>query len=120
MFMDTRLATTRFRIQQWTDIIKEKQASGLHTEEFCRQNGLSIHAYYYWNRKIKETLLSETEPSFVRLNNPASVSDIHHPLSGNQGFVPEITVSVDRFLIGINSDTPNSLLANVLETLSRV
>lgn len=39
--MNTRLAATNIRIQQWTAVFKAKAESGLTVDEYCEQNGIS-------------------------------------------------------------------------------
>ena len=56
--MDTRLATTNIRIQQWTAIFKAKAESGLTVDEYCEQNDISRNAYYYWLRRARNATSS--------------------------------------------------------------
>ena len=58
--MDTRLATTNIRIQQWTAIFKAKDESGLIMDEYCKQNGISRNVYYYWLRRARNAALEHT------------------------------------------------------------
>lgn len=39
-------------ISLWQERIADKKASGLKLEEWCAQNQLTTHSYYYWRRKI--------------------------------------------------------------------
>lgn len=36
----------------WERRLKEIKDSSLSVSEYCRNNSLSIHQYYYWRRKI--------------------------------------------------------------------
>ena len=65
--MDTKLATTQIRIQQWAAVIHDRQESGLKVDEYCEQHGLSRNAYYYWLRKVKEAALTQT--GFVEIQS---------------------------------------------------
>ncbi|WP_154669408.1 IS66 family insertion sequence element accessory protein TnpA [Ruminiclostridium cellobioparum] len=51
--MDTRLATTNIRIQQWAAVFKAKAELGLTVDEYCDQNGITRNAYYYWLRRAR-------------------------------------------------------------------
>ena len=41
------------KIALWEERIQEKQASGLSVEEWCQQNQLTKHSYYYWKKRIE-------------------------------------------------------------------
>lgn len=55
------------RLQNWTQIIGERQASGLTNKEFCAQRGISEKTYYYWLRKVREASTEVTGPQLIRL-----------------------------------------------------
>ena len=46
-----------YRLQEWSQIIQAGQNSGLSKREFCRQNGISERQYYYWLKKLRETVV---------------------------------------------------------------
>ena len=62
--MDNKAATTQIRIQQWTEIIQDRSASGLTVDDYCESHGLSRNQYYYWLRKVKSRIL-ESAPQLV-------------------------------------------------------
>ena len=47
-----RQMATRNREQFWRQVLQEQRTSGLGHSEFCRQKGLSTHAYFWWKRQI--------------------------------------------------------------------
>ena len=63
-----------YRKQQRTKIIRERQNSGLSNKEYCRQNGLSERAYYYWLRKLRQTAAEEM-PQIIEMETPATKED---------------------------------------------
>lgn len=67
--MDTKVATTHIRIQQWTEIIQDWNTSGLTVDNYCESHGLSRNQYYYWLRKVKTRIL-ESAPQLVELKIP--------------------------------------------------
>lgn len=117
--MDTKLATTNIRMQQWAAIFQEKTSSGLTVDEYCDQNGISRNAYYYWLRRIKETALLNSRTTFVELAaakiEPTAVlpatSEFAH------SFVPQLIIEQNGFVIGVCADTPKELLTLALETV---
>jgi hypothetical protein len=75
---------TKFRRDQWEKLITDYQNSGLKVDEWCEQNHISRHAYYYWLRKIRkqacESILpdlpkEEKSVAFAKLEVQTSVKD---------------------------------------------
>lgn len=56
-----------YRLQEWSQIIQAGQNSGLSKQEFCRQNGISERQYYYWLKKLRETVVETASPRLVHL-----------------------------------------------------
>jgi hypothetical protein len=57
--MDIKLATEKYRSSQWMEIIRDRKESGLRVEDFCLEKGISKHAYYYWQRKLRKAACTE-------------------------------------------------------------
>ena len=63
-----------YRKQQWAQIIRECQSSGLSNKEYCRQQGISEKTYYYWLKKLRSAA-TEGIPQIVEVEAPASMED---------------------------------------------
>jgi len=107
--MNTKLATTQIRINEWAAIIKDCKASGMKVDEYCQQHAISRDAYYYWLRKVKEAALQQA--GFVELpvpeNKPTPATD----------FAVQMVVKVAGTELGINNETPTELLVRILEVI---
>ena len=112
--MDTKLATTQIRIQQWAAIVKDRHESGLKVEDYCEQHGLSRNAYYYWLRKVKEAALIQT--GFVEIQPEDAAPDPSSVETSGESdpFTPQMTVSIKGVSLGIRQDTPRDLLVRVI------
>ena len=65
-----------YRLQGWSKIIQECQASGLSNREFCTQRGIPEKKYYYWLRKLRKTAAaSMPPPQLVRLEESSGASE---------------------------------------------
>ena len=64
---DVLAVRDEYRLQSWTEIIRECQASGLTNKEFCAQRGIAEKTYYYWLRKVRTAATAVMEPQLVRL-----------------------------------------------------
>ena len=49
------------RMNEWRQLIHERQQSGQSVRAWCLQNGIRENSYYYWLRTIREEALRETE-----------------------------------------------------------
>ncbi len=67
--MDTRVATTKIRIQKWVDIFRDRTQSGLKVDDYCKEHQLSRNSYYYWMRHVTETDLSLLVRSLLNLKS---------------------------------------------------
>ena len=63
-----------YRRQQWTQIIRDCQNSGLSNKEYCRQHGISEKTYYYWLRKLR-TAAAERMAQIVEMEAPDTKDD---------------------------------------------
>lgn len=113
-YMDTKLATTQIRIQQWAAIINDRHESGLKVDDYCEQHGLSRNAYYYWLRKVKEAAL--TQAGFVEIQSVITAPESSSKTSQNESisFTPQMLVSLNGISLGIRQDTPMDLFAGVI------
>ena len=48
-------------MNEWRQLIHERQQSGQSVRTWCLQNGIRENSYYYWLRIIREEALRETE-----------------------------------------------------------
>jgi transposase-like protein len=112
--MDTRLATTNIRIQQWTAVFKAKAESGLTVDEYCDQNGITRNAYYYWLRRARTAALENIQTNFVELKVPKTEAFPQAP-TVTHSFIPQLIIEKNGLVIGIDSNTPKELLALALE-----
>ena len=53
---------TSHREEQRKQLIPECRNSGMTVSDWCEKNNLSVNAYYYWLRKIRKSILSESLP----------------------------------------------------------
>lgn len=56
-----------YRMQQWGEIIRERQESGLSIKDYCTQHGIAEKTYYYWLRKLRAAAAESVTPQLVRL-----------------------------------------------------
>lgn len=59
-------------LDKWTAIFQEQKDSGLTVKDWCAQNNVSPHAYYYWKRLAKEAYMDSVLPEIVPIALPAT------------------------------------------------
>ena len=59
-------------LAKWTAIFQEQKDSGLTVKDWCAQNNVSHHAYYYWKRLAKEAYMDSVLPEIVPIALPAT------------------------------------------------
>lgn len=91
---DVLKVRSEYRLQEWTEIIRQCQNSGLSNKAFCQQNGISEKSYYYWLRKLRNTLAESNVPQLVQLESAPDVvpdSMIHIQFRGASMDLPGTT-----------------------------
>lgn len=109
---------SQLRLQQWTKIISDCQASDMTVVAWCEANNINIKSYYYWLRKVRNHTL-EQMPQLTE-NLPAAIADdpvtfkrldVQTPISGTTAAViirlPNATVEVSE---GTSQQTVQAVL----------
>ena len=79
--MDTKLATTKVRLESWTNIIRERSASGQNVKVWCKENNIPEGQYYYWLRRVKEAALTASGSRTVEICMPGQESSVTEPVT---------------------------------------
>ena len=85
---------TQVRCNNWTGIFHARKESGLTVRDWCSQNNVSIHAYYYWLRKLRKQALQD-----------AGITSGLTPVASPQ------LVKVPDQLLSVQSDAPDEGIA---------
>ena len=119
--MDTRQIATELRLQHWAGIMRERKEKGLSVRQWCRENGVGEKTYYYWQRKLRETVCRELLPGKVESDNQAVVP------SGWAKCEPEpkadetsgaVIIEIGKCRITATSSTDPELLGKVCRALT--
>ena len=49
------------RLKQWTEMVRQRNESGLNVSQWCRQNGINQKTYYYRLNRVRKALCGEVE-----------------------------------------------------------
>ena len=78
------------RMNEWRQLVHERQQSGQSVRAWCLQNGIRENSYYYWLRIIREEALRETEnrsSTLVRVEPDKLAVETGSPQSSSGGIV---------------------------------
>ena len=53
MVINTRKIAAEYRLTHWSQIMKERSASGMTIKAYYEINGIHPNVYHYWQRKIR-------------------------------------------------------------------
>ena len=54
-----------FQLQEWSGMLRQRKESGLTVRDWCQEQGLAEHIYYYRLRKLRQaacTALEQAQP----------------------------------------------------------
>ena len=119
--MSVSNVTREYRLSQWFPIVKACRESGLSVKEWCKQNNIIDHQFYYWQRKLREVAseaisVDEGNPSrFVQLPTTTCTSTV-----SSEPFKTSMIVRVGNASIELSDHVQPEMLAQVLKVLSDV
>jgi transposase-like protein len=115
--MDMRKVAREVRLSKWSQILQEQNASGQSVHIWCAENGIDRQQYYYWQRKLRESVVNSlaerseslalAQPTFTEISTPSSVSN-----------TDVITVRVGEAVAEITGEPSPAVLEMVLRILS--
>ena len=99
------------RLENWTARIMACRGSGMTVRAWCQENGLSEKTYYYWQRRLFQTLSEQQQviqqPAFAEITPTPNV----RPSSG---------VAVTIRIHGVETEIYNGADAATVETVLRI
>lgn len=115
--MNTREIAAEYRLAHWTQIIRERNESGLSVKAYCKNAGFHENVYYYWQRKLREAACEQMNASgFAEVKLEVSPTQLALPEAGRQG---QLHMEVGGIRISADSAYPQAKLASLLRELSR-
>jgi transposase-like protein len=55
----------RLTAEEWQKHFDEQPKSGKRVTDYCRENGLTVHKFYYWRVRLREQAGESTGSGFV-------------------------------------------------------
>lgn len=57
----------RDKLEVWSKRVRDCRSSGKTVQQWCEENGVNSKTYYYWQRKLFELAVEQSEPVFVEM-----------------------------------------------------
>lgn len=121
--MNTREATRKYRLSQWTEIIREYRGSGQTVSAWCNDHNINSKSYYYWLRRVREAAC-EALPTISSGNNTIVPVDIPVPAADINSIAhnssPDILLRFGSVTLEIHNNASEALIENTLRALQNI
>ena len=109
-------ATKIIRYQNWVEIFREWSASGLSKSRFCRERGIHVKSFFYYQHMVRSILADQAginslanisgkeadRPAIIKLQEPESEQT-------------SVTFSMNGVRLSVPEDIPTDFLAKLME-----
>ena len=121
MQMNTRALANELRLSHWSTIVQDCQASQLTTKAYCEASGIKEHAYYYWQRKLREAAVGSLSSGPVTaaptgLKTPTNAWAVCVEAASAPS-ASSITIEISGCRVEVQENFNPNLLAKVCKTL---
>lgn len=122
-------STRKVRRSKWMDLIQQWAASGQTKVEWCRQNGISIKSFYYWQRQLRQEAYCQQVEQNAAVAVPAEVRQTPKPVFAEIpipehqcgqvqqppafGFQPDAVFQTSCVSIAVSNSASSELLAMI-------
>jgi transposase-like protein len=121
--LSIREVTNQYRLNKWTEIVRERINSGKTVAEWCADHDIDPKRYYYWLRRVRAAAC-EALPSLGTGNNPIVPVNIPAPITGttpmDQESSSDITIHLGAVTLEIRNNASAALIENTLRALQNV
>lgn len=120
--MNTREVTKNYRLNQWTEIIRECRSSGQTVKAWCADHDINPKTYYYWLRRVREAACQALQPLgenslIVPMNIPKSAAGTDPATTESSS---NITLRFGSVTLELRNNASATLIENTLRALQNV
>lgn len=117
--MKVNQLTNEINIQKWSKLIEECRNSNTTVVKWCRENGIKKQQYYYWQKKICNSLC-ESLPKVKKLESPAnfpSFAEIKLPTQNTSTDIA-LSISINNISIQVHNNANEKTIAAALKIIN--
>ena len=93
-------------------MLKEQKSSGLTIRDWCRENNISTHCFYYRQQKLRERA-GEVLTHFVEIQQPQAATHLEN-IENNSA----AQISAGSIVIGLNNNASEELIGRIVRVLN--
>ena len=86
----------RLRVEEWQKHFDEQAKSGKRVKDYCTENALTTHKFYYWRNRLREMAGESTGSGFVECRMQASAMGCPVILECGGGYRLQIAAGFDE------------------------
>ncbi len=95
--MSTKSMLHQAKLNEWASRFADQKSSSLTVAEWCKQNNLSEHKFYYWKRQLKEEAIEQALPEIIPLAMPPVQSPVTQVTTNATEATSETSASCTSF-----------------------
>ncbi|ABN51754.1 MAG TPA: IS66 family insertion sequence hypothetical protein [Hungateiclostridium thermocellum] len=121
--MNTRAVTQKYRLNKWTDIIRECRSSGQTVTAWCTEHDINPKSYYYWLKKVRLAACEALTPinSENSLIVPIDIStQTTHSNSEIKSMSSDIVIRIGSITLELSNNASAALIENTLRAIQNV
>ena len=104
-------------LQLWRGRVMECRSSGKSVAVWCKENGINIKTYYYWQKQVWDHEINTMAPDQPRLPSPVQFAEISVPAGAISGGDPDIVLHQGSWTVEIRNSVDPMLLCRILEAV---
>ena len=120
--MNAKSKIHQMKLSKWMAIFQEQKQSNLSIKDWCSQNNISRHAFYYWRKIATESYMDSVMPDIVPIAMSHPVSE--HELSNSRELynLPDtnshaVTISTGDIHIEIGDSATDDIVYAILKAV---
>jgi hypothetical protein len=121
--LNTRAVTQKYRLNKWTDIIRECRSSGQTVTAWCTEHDINPKSYYYWLKKVRLAACEALTPinSENSLIVPIDIStQTTHSNSEIKSMSSDIVIRIGSITLELSNNASAALIENTLRAIQNV
>jgi transposase-like protein len=123
--MSTKVNTSEiasaYRLTHWTQVMWEHQESGQSIKAYCRQVGIGVNTYHYWQRKLRAAAgeaLTAREEVEIRQSVVPTGWAVCSQKEEDVAVSKAVVIEIGKCRVEATMDTDPELLMKVCRTLA--
>lgn len=113
--MTNKEAVQAVQMQQWSEMVRECQDSGMSVKSWCAAKEMSRNTYFYRQKRVRKAVCQQ-------LSVPQScIAEVMFPQNSCQtGVTAPVIIHIDSVAIEVNSGADEQTIVTALRAISKL